>query len=635
MTDVFASGLARLSGTPAALRHGRSVTIRGKILLAFCVLATITGLLGLYAVKSVGESGRLVVETYDKPLMSISYARLALSNFTTMELDWVRWQSTEDRNRQAMLEAHIDNLSRALDEDLSVAEKRSTSERAAMAARNTAQAVREWDQLRRVFLAGTALPPDHTALEERASVVVDDFDRLVELTAEDGFRGREQALDSITAYHQLSIVATILALLLGAVVAFTLSRRMVEPIAAAARAAQRIAEGELDVEIISAGNDELGLLLQSMAVMRDNIRSMMEREIAARRSAQARLINAIESSSEGVILADGDGRVLISNSQIAAFFPDLAESLAVGIPLPAPLAEAIAAPTGETRLWDGRWLRFSRSGTADDGFVVIVSDITALKDREIALRAAKEQAEAASRAKTEFLANMSHELRTPLNAVIGFSEIIAGEMFGPVGQDKYRDFAADILRSGHHLLEVINDILDIAKLQSGTIELHMQPTHVPEIIQDSLRIVAKQAENAEVAISSTADEGVPLVAADHTRLRQLLLNLLSNAIKFTPKGGKITVAVRRGDDAVRILVSDTGIGMDAKDIPKALEPFGQIDSSLARIYGGTGLGLPLSKLFAEQHGGRLDVESARGRGTTVMVTLPVLRNEPKPLAAAG
>jgi signal transduction histidine kinase/HAMP domain-containing protein len=610
-------------------------TIRGKILLAFSALAAITGFLGLYAVNSVVESGRLVVHTYDKPLMSISYARLAGSSFTAMQLALAQRQLSADSDRHALLDARIDELAREVDQDLAVAQERSSSTRAAAVARDTARVVAEWNILRRRLVAGSAEGAGWAALDERAAIVIDDFDHLVELTAEDGFRDRERSLVSIETYRRLSIAATIGALLLGMVIAFFLARRMVRPIALASRAAGRIADGELNVEIGSAGGDELGQLLKSMAVMRDNIRDMMEREIAARRSAQSRLVNAIEGSTEGVILVDRDGRILISNSQVAAFFPALAaEGFVRDAPLPAALEAALARPGGEMLLGDGRWLRLSRSGTADGGFVIIASDITALKERETVLQAAKDQAETASRAKSEFLANMSHELRTPLNAVIGFSEIIAAEMLGPVGQPKYKHFAADVVKSGRHLLELINDILDTAKLEAGKTTIHLEPTSMYDIVDDSMRMVRDQATTGGVELNCRIEEGIPLIDADATRLRQILLNLLSNAVKFTQAGGKITVAVSCNADNVSIAVSDTGIGMDAMDIPKALEPFGQIDSSISRKYQGTGLGLPLSKLLAELHGGGLSIESAPGRGTTVTVVLPTAIEKPAPLLAA-
>ena len=585
-------------------------TIRGKILLAFCLIAAITAFLGLYAAKSVNQSGRLVVETYDKPLMAISYARLALSNFMAMHL-----VMAEPQEAAGIAHKSIDELAAEVREDLAVAEERATSQHAAEIAHLTASAVGDWRKL-------AATKVSRAALDARTRQILDDFDNLVELTAEDGFKRREEALSAIRLYHSLTIAATLAALALAAGIAALLARRMIHPIAAASRTAQRIAAGELDVEIPPARSDELGQLLQSMAVMRDNIRGMMDREIAARRSAQARLVNAVESSDEGVVLADGDGRILIANSQITRFFPGDSGFVA-GAPWPAQLEKALTKPQGELRLDDGRWLRLSRSAMSDGGFVVIVSDITEPKAREAALRQAKDEAEAASRAKTEFLANMSHELRTPLNAIIGLSEIIATEVLGPVSQPKYKEFAADIVSSGRHLLDIINDILDSVKLQSGKMTLRLQPTSIGEIVEAAIRIVREQADAAGVKLICSIEPGIALVNGDAIRLRQVVLNLLSNAIKFTPKGGLIAATARQIGSEVRVAVSDTGIGIAAQDIPKALEPFSQVDNSITRKYGGTGLGLPLSKLYVEGHGGRLAIESVRGQGTTVYFSLPV------------
>jgi signal transduction histidine kinase/HAMP domain-containing protein len=634
VSNGFARGVREAAAATARRVRGMAMTIRGKILLAFCALAAITGLLGFSAVQSVVESGRLVVETYDKPLMAISYARLALANFMAMELTLMRRQAAGDGEHRRQLDQHMDDLSHALHEDLGVAEERSMSRAAADAARATALATADWDATRRRLEAVGADEAYRAALERRASAVVEDFDRLVELTAEDGFKDRERALASISSYRRLSIEATLFALLIGGIVAILLARRMVSPIAVASRAARRIAAGELDVEIAVVDGDELGELLEAMAVMRDNIRTMMEREIAARRSAQTRLVNAIESSAEGVIVLDSDGLILISNSQVAAFFPDLVPALAPGSALPHALETALAGITGEMALADGHWLRLTRSPTADGGYVVIASDITAMKDRERVLRSAKEEAELASRSKSEFLANMSHELRTPLNAVIGFSEVMAHELFGPMGQPKYKDYVNVILRSGRHLLDVINDILDIAKLQSGKAALNRRPTPLGDVIEDAMRMIGTQAKAAGIELTRSIDPDIPVIDGEPTRLRQLLLNLLSNAVKFTPPGGSIIVSAERCAEGIRVAVSDTGIGMEAKDIPKALEPFSQIDSSMTRKYGGTGLGLPLSKLFAELHGGRLMIESAPGRGTTVTVILPAPARPATPLAVA-
>ena len=605
--------------------QGAFITIRGKIVLAFLVLAAITSGLGFSAISSVVESGRLVVQTYDKPLMAISYARMAQANFTAMRYTLARRESATDPDQRGALDTQLDTLAHAVDEDLGVARERSSSVHAAQAAAAALNEFRGWNMLR-LGIRLDAPDADRTALHDRAEALLASFDTLGELTADDGFRDRERSLASIRHYRNLTLAGSLVALLVSIVTAVMLARQMVRPIAAASRAAKRIAAGDLKAEIRPPGRDELGQLLSSMSVMRDNIQGMMQHEIAARRSAQARLASAVENVQSGVALIDADGQIVIANSSLAAQFQVDSAALREGEHLPPAIAVAIETaldePTGEVQTRDGRWLRLSRSDTPAGGFMLIASDITLLKERESMLRAAKDAAESADRAKTDFLTNMSHELRTPLTAVIGFSEIIAEESLGPVGQPKYREFATDILHSGRHLLELINDILDIAKLQSGTTELRLAPVRLRRIVDDAVRIVRKQAQEADIRLDLTLRNEPAVIQADHVRLRQVLLNLLSNAIKFTPAGGSVSVLAEGCDEGVAISVRDTGIGMAAEDIPRALAPFGQVDSSLTRAHGGTGLGLPLSKLFIELHGGRFGIRSEPGKGTTVTIVLP-------------
>ena len=611
-----------------------AITVRGKILLAFFAVSTITGCLGAYAVASVGEAGKLVVATYDKPLMSTSYARLALSSFTSGELAMAQRQATTDPDKARKLDARMDELSHTVSEALAVAEERASSIRAAAAAHDIARLIARYNELRQLLLAHPVGAIQQSKSDASAAAIIEAFDGLVELTAEDGFKDRARALASIERYRLLTLLATAGAFLLSALIAGFLAHRMVRPIAVASRAARRIAAGELDVMIESNGGDELGELLSSMATMRDNIRAMVDREIAARRSAQSRLANALETCSEGVAFVDGQGRIITANSQMCAFFPDLNCDPSAETSLSEALEEAFGSPAGEICLPDRRWIRVKRSGETEDGYVVFAGDITPLKERETALLLAKEQAEAADKAKTSFLATMSHELRTPLNAVIGFSEIIANELFGPVGTPRYREFAADVVSSARHLLQMINDILDIVKLQSGKTELVIGVVQVEEVIVESLTIIQAQAEKSEIVIRKEIEAGLPPIRADQVRLRQILLNLLSNALKFTPCGGDVCVSVQVCGSEMIFAVRDTGIGIALSDIPKALEPFAQIDSSLSRKYDGTGLGLPLTKRFAELHGGHLAIESAPGEGTTVTVTLPLVEGAPASLARA-
>jgi len=251
------------------------------------------------------------------------------------------------------------------------------------------------------------------------------------------------------------------------------------------------------------------------------------------------------------------------------------------------------------------------------------NNLAEIQAAQEALREAKETAEKANKAKSEFLANMSHELRTPLNSVIGFSSVMEEGIFGPLGHENYLVYVGAVQDSGKHLLNLVNDILDISKIEAGEMEFEETVVDVDDLIRASAKIVANSADKAEITLNIDVPENTPHLRGDDLRLKQILLNLLANAIKFTPAEGRVSVsACIDQSNAMTWRIIDTGVGISAKDLPRILKPFEQIRGAVAHTHEGTGLGLYLTKSLTEAHGGTLEIESEVGRGTTVIVRFP-------------
>jgi signal transduction histidine kinase len=290
-------------------------------------------------------------------------------------------------------------------------------------------------------------------------------------------------------------------------------------------------------------------------------------------------------------------------------------------------------PDMECTAWDGseivlRGRVFIPPSHREDWSLAISTyeDITAERERETQLVKARDDAERASAAKAEFVANMSHEFRTPLNAIIGFAQVLRDEMFGPLGSERYTGYVEDILESGEHLLELVNDILDLARADAGRMELEESVIDLTILVTQSLRFVRDRAARERIALETRLPRSLPRVLGDNRRLRQLLLNLLTNAVKFTDHGGRIVVEAERLEDgAIALRITDSGIGMTHDDIVVAMEPFGQAQRRRRGRLEGTGLGLPIARRIAEIHDGTLTIDSTPGQGTTATLTLPAGR----------
>ena len=400
-----------------------------------------------------------------------------------------------------------------------------------------------------------------------------------------------------------------------------------------------------------------------------------EQEALERQSERAdtRLRDAVEAISEAFVLWDSRRRLVLGNSKFRQFYGVPKELLEAGTrfeDVEAHAQEAVTrheakdlrvleagASTREVQLEDGRWLQVAERRTKDGGLVSVQTDISQIKRNqeklqrsEAQLKAtvadleqtqaqqeetaqhmyqlaqecleAQKKAEAGNLAKSKFLANMSHELRTPLNAILGFSDIMTSQLFGPIGSAKYAEYAGDIHQSGEFLLGVVNDVLDMSKIEAGRFQIDPEPLDLADTIDESLRVVGVQAEEKALNVRRDVPDHVP-VEADRRALKQILINLLSNAVKFTPKGGTIRVRVRQRDDAVHVAIADTGCGIAPEALARVGVPFEQAQNEFTRNHEGSGLGLAIARSLAELHGGTLELRSAVDKGTVVLVRLPL------------
>jgi signal transduction histidine kinase len=490
-------------------------------------------------------------------------------------------------------------------------------------------------------------------LEEIDRILDDEVQALIH---QETVKAAAEARESVrTALLILILLGIAGALIVGGAV-WTLNRGIVDSLERLVAGAERIGGGDIEHRIDSGGGAEFGYLAGAFNRMVENLTRAEDTAVTHER----RLGDAIECISEGFVLYGADERLVLCNGKYREFNAIVDDVLVPGARLEdvvraaaeRGLFEDAAAEDKEKwigsrlqhyrtesgirefRHHDGRWFLCSEHRTADGGIVGIRTEITELKKAEEKLKTAHDEMERkveertvdlerANQAKSEFLATMSHELRTPLNAILGFSEMIKEQILGPMNVPAYLEYGTDIHNSGRYLLRLINDLLDLSKIEAGGLELDIETLDVADVILEAVGVIETMAEKKRIAIVLEIDQNLPTLNADRRSFHQIMLNLLSNAVKFTPEGGRVEVLGKSNGKEMQIVVADTGPGISPKHIEKVLEPFGQVRNPLTSGHPGTGLGLPIVKSLMELHGGAFHLDSPPGRGAVATLSFPL------------
>ena len=622
------------------LRH---LSIKSRVLLVSAILIAILAGMTFYTTAKLAANSRAVAETAELAAVSqlANQTRTAFGEYrywlTDLAVSLLRLSDLNAKAAKERLLAKLDELARGRPEVAAT-----IKQELQQFENDATRAVEEYTADQRVigntFLASAR---QHSiAIDARITSFVEDLNH-------EAAEARSRLQDDVARTRLIAALAVGLAILLGLAATLIVLRSISRPLDDVVVAMAGISGGNLETPIPASAPDEIGAMARTLELFRGSIIERMK--LAAHRDEQSRMIQtAIETISDGFALFDPDDRLVLCNSRFRELYPRLDDVAQPGTPFSSILQAGVARgvldtggkspeawiaerlrrhskPEGLVEYHHGTmWVRVSEQRTPDGSTVVVYTDISELKQRQQELEEAMQQAETANRAKSAFLANMSHELRTPLNAIIGLTEMMVSNV-ARFGTDKALEPLRRVHRAGKHLLELINQVLDLSKIEAGKLELNPELINVPRLVDEVVGTARSLAEQNNNSLSVECPADIDPLYVDALRLRQILLNLLSNACKFT-KNGTISVRVAPvsadGRDWFDFVVADSGIGMSAEQLDGLFEEFTQGDQSTARRYGGTGLGLAITRRLCRMMDGDVSVTSELGKGSTFVVRLP-------------
>ncbi|WP_416877820.1 ATP-binding protein [Litorimonas sp.] len=615
----------------------RFKSIRNRLLMVFGALCALISVLCFYSLYSLHQVDREIEAGYLRPHQMMILSREAGENFSRAN-SLIMTEMAREAQGAAIYHTGLKESIENINTSLSELDKFSMDSEDRKVIQETKENIQLWSS----FISDGPRFYDFEkmrVLTELSKKIFINFENIMLSHSNEMAVSQAKASQHIDVMRIITACAVIFSLFFSAISLFWLTKAIINPLQLASKVAGTISEGNFDAKIPKGGADETGEVLRSMTIMQAKIRSRFEIEKVAKLQAQDHLNNALEQSQDAVLITDKDGKIVTSNHKVGDLFVHLNQKPLTGkalseffLPDGRPIMENISAITEsrEFSFGENRWARLNATQSANGGQIFIWTDMSPEHRREENLRRAIANAQAAEVARTQFLATMSHELRTPLNAVIGFSDAMSRETFGPHNAPQYKELSEKILESGESLLEMINDMLIVAdNREEEEIEVVKTEVCVNEMIEKVIQEFQSRIEEKSIRLNWQPVHTDSSFATDISKFEHVLKCVMSNAVKFNKNNGLIKIIPKREEDRMSISIIDSGVGIATEKMASIFKPLEQSDSSYSRAFGGAGLGLTVAKRWMNVLNGNLLITSQLGKGTLVKLVLPTTNNSIK------